>query len=148
LYFLAPNAKIYLHTDASKTGTGAYLFHLIDGKEKPIAFLSKTFNGAAKNWDTLEKETYAIFHAVTQLEHLLRDVQFTLKTDHKNLTFLNTDLREKVKRWKVAIQAFDFDIEYIKGVDNTIADYFSRIDNPAEETSDDLFSIHELRPLP
>ena len=55
-----------------------------------------------------------------KLEHLIRDCHFTLKTDHKNLTFINTDFRGKVKRWKLAIQHFDFDIEYIKGEDNIV----------------------------
>ena len=116
-----PKAKIFLHTGASKTGVGAYLFQVNENEDKecPVAFVSKSLSGSALNWDTLEKETFAIFYAVAIQ---LRDVKFTLMTDHKNLVFLNTDLREKVNRWKVAIQSFDFDIKYIKGVDNTVAD--------------------------
>ena len=62
-----------------------------------------------------------------KLERLLRDIHFTPRTDHKNLTFINTDFREKVKRWKLAIQHFDFDLEYIKGEINIEADGFSRL---------------------
>jgi hypothetical protein len=84
-------------------------------------------------------------------------------TDHKNLVFLNTDLREKVKtsRWKVAIQiwSFDFrvDIKYIKGVDNSISnlntvadsDYFSRIAHPlSDDLEERIQIIEELSPLP
>jgi len=74
-----------------------------------------------------EKEGYAIFYSLMKLEHLIRDIHFTLRTDHKNLTFINTDFREKVKRWKLAIQHFDFDLEYIKGEENIEADGFSRL---------------------
>jgi transposase InsO family protein len=62
-----------------------------------------------------------------KLEHLLTDIHFTLRTDHKNLIFLNTDFREKVQRWKLAIQHYNFDLEYIKGSDNIEADGFSRL---------------------
>jgi transposase InsO family protein len=151
LFFMDPKAKIFLHTDASKTGVGAYLFQVNENEDKeyPVAFVSKSLSGSALNWDTLEKETFAIFYAVTTLEHLLRDVKFTLMTDHKNLVFLNTDLREKVKRWKVAIQSFDFDIKYIKGVDNTVADYFSRITHPlSDDLQERIQIIEELSPLP
>ena len=34
---------------------------------------------------------------------------------------------EKVIRWKLLIQSFNFDIEHIKGIDNEIADAFSRL---------------------
>jgi RNase H-like domain found in reverse transcriptase len=33
---------IYLHTDASDFGIGGHLFQLIDGKEVPVAFVSKS----------------------------------------------------------------------------------------------------------
>jgi hypothetical protein len=43
LHFLTDNDPIYLHTDASDYGIDGYLFQLIDGKEVPIAFVSKSF---------------------------------------------------------------------------------------------------------
>ena len=43
LFFMDDDLPVYLHTDASKYGIGAYLFQLTpEGKEKPIAFISKT----------------------------------------------------------------------------------------------------------
>ena len=127
LFFLDLNAEVFLHTDASQYGIGGYLYQLVDGKHQPIAFISKTLNSTELKWSTPEKEAYAIFYSLNKLDYLLRDIKFTLRTDHKNLTFINTDFREKVKRWKLAIQHFDFDIEHIKGVDNIEADGFSRL---------------------
>ena len=77
-------------------------------------------------WSTYEKEAYAIYFSLMKWEHHLRDVHFTLQTDHKNLTYLNTDLKQKVQRWKLAIQEYDFDIEHIPGKDNIVADGLSR----------------------
>jgi hypothetical protein len=134
LYFLHPSGDIFLDTDASDYGIGAYLYQVVDGKIYPVAFVSHTLTQTELNWSTIEKESYAIFYALQKLSHLLRDVHFTLRTDHKNITFVNTDHRQKVKRWKIAIQAFDFDIEHVKGKDNPIADGFSRLCQPEIET--------------
>ena len=40
MHFLSDTDPIYLHTDASDYGVGAYLFQLVDGQETPIAFVS------------------------------------------------------------------------------------------------------------
>ena len=132
LFFLdyTEGLPIYLHTDASTYGIGAYLFQVVDGHERPIAFISKTLNEQQiKKWSTPEKEAYAIFYSLQKLEYLLRDAKFTLRTDHKNLTlpFLNNEQNARVKRWKLAIQQFDFNIEYIKGEENIVADHLSRL---------------------
>jgi hypothetical protein len=127
LYFLDYNAPVYLHTDASNFGIGSYLFQEKDGKELPIAFISKTLNPTEIKWSTTEKECYAIFYSLVKLEYLLRDIKFTLRTDHRNLTFLNDSFQPKVKRWKLAIQHFNFDIEHIPGEKNVCADALSRL---------------------
>ena len=93
LHFIDPDAPIYLHTDASDYGIGAYLFQLKDGIEYPIAFVSKALHKEQLRWDTPEKECYAIFYSLQKLSYLIRDTHFTLRTDHKNLTFLNQDHR-------------------------------------------------------
>ena len=99
LFFVDDPSPIYLHTDdASDFGIGAYLFQVRDGKEYPIQFINKAFKREQLRCDTLEKEAYAIFYALKKLEHLLRDVKFTLRTDHKNLTFLNKEHSGKVQR--------------------------------------------------
>jgi hypothetical protein len=83
-----------------------------------------------------------------KLEHLLRDTHFVLRTDHKNLTFINTDFREKVKRWKLAIQHFDFQIEYLKGTDNIEADGFSRLCPEPTDPADVAYLYAQPERLP
>jgi transposase InsO family protein len=128
LYYVDYTLPIYLCTDASSYAIGGYLYQLQpDGKELPIRFLSKTLAGAQTRWSTIEKEAYAIYYCLTRMEDLLGGVSFTIKTDHKNLLFLNQAGSSKVLNWKLSIQKFDFHIEYIKGVDNIVADTFSRL---------------------
>lgn len=128
LFFLDPNAAIYVLTDASDYGYGAYIFQIgPDGKERPVIFLSKAFTGAQLNWSTIEKEAYAIFFTLKTYEYLLKDVKFTLRTDHKNLTYLTLEGSQKVRRWRLFIQEFNFVVEHIAGEDNIVADAFSRL---------------------
>jgi hypothetical protein len=108
-------------------------------------FLSKALNKTERRWSTYEKEGYAIFYSLMKMEHLLRDTHFLLRTDHKNLTFINTDLREKVKRWKLAIQHYDFHIEHIEGEKNIEADGFSRIITIPDEEGLDKETMYVLR---
>jgi hypothetical protein len=89
--WLVPGHPVFVHTDASDFGIGAYLFQVIDGKETPIGFISKTLNSTERKWATVEKEAYAIFYALTKWEHYLRDIRFILKTDHYNLTYINNE---------------------------------------------------------
>jgi hypothetical protein len=74
-----------------------------------------------------EKECFAIFYALSKLEHLLLDREFIIHTDHVNLTFLKESKNARVNRWKLALQEYKYTIEFIKGSDNVIADSLSRL---------------------
>jgi hypothetical protein len=127
LYFLDEQAPIFLHTDASDYGIGAYLFQQKENKDYPIAFMSKCLEDSQReNWSVYEKEAFAIFVALGKFEHLIRDTHFTLRTDHRNLTFLDKATSSRVRRWKLAMQEYDFDVEHIAGTSNFVADALSR----------------------
>ena len=85
LYYIDTSAPIFLYTDACKDGIGAYLYQEVLGVKRPIAFLSQSLKGAQLRWAINEKEQYAIVFALKKLQYLLRDVYFTLRTDHLNL---------------------------------------------------------------
>ena len=142
LHWLQPGHPVYVNTDASDYGIGAYLYQDIDGIETPIAFISKTLNKVERKWSTIEKEAYAIFYSLTKWENYLRDCKFTLRTDHANLTYINNEGKQKVQRWKLALQEYDFYIEHIKGVDNIVADRLSRFCE--YETEDDKIRLNNI----
>lgn len=144
LYFIKPNLPVFLHTDASDYGIGAYLFQLDGDVEYPIAFISKSLTPPERKWAVPDKEAFSIFFSLMKLEFLLRDIFFTLRTDHANLTYINLDYKGRVKRWKLAIQEFTFDIQHIKGKNNFIADAFSRmieIDSPSNEEQSERLQL-------
>jgi hypothetical protein len=144
LFFEDPSMPIYVQTDASYYGIGAYMFQLApDKSERPICFLSKTLTKDQRRWGIPDKEAYGIFYAVKRWNHLLRDRHFVLQTDHKNLSYINYEGTAKVRRWKMLLQEYNFEIEYIKGEDNPVADSFSRNCAIEEDFDDDLKVFEE-----
>ena len=145
LFFIDESAEVFVETDASDYGYGAYIYQVINGKQYPILFVSKSFVGAQLNWKVIEKEAYAIYYVLKTYAYLLRDIKFTLRTDHKNLTYINLESSAKVRNWKLFMQEYNFDVEHVAGVDNLVADAFSRLcerktqDKTQDETQDEDF---------
>jgi hypothetical protein len=141
LHFLREDRELILQTDASDYGIGGVLFQKEKNKntntnEKenpnknkiyPVGFFSKALSNHALHWSTIEKEGYAIIASVKHWEHLLSGRTFRLETDHKNLQYISESCSNKVIRWKLALQEFQFTTTYIKGQTNEIADFLSRI---------------------
>jgi hypothetical protein len=51
-----------------------------------------------------------------------------VQTDQNNLKYFleNKDLNERQQKWVTKVQEFKFDIEYVKGKKNVVADAISR----------------------
>ena len=126
LHYVDEEYPVYLQTDASDYGIGAYLKQVAPHGEIPIMFISKSLDKTQCRWSTPEKEMYAIWYALQKMDHLLRDIHFHIQTDHENLTRHKVTGSPKVLRWKLDIQQFNFTIAHIKGTDNVVADEFSR----------------------
>jgi hypothetical protein len=69
-----------------------------------------------------DKEMLAIMHALTKFRQYLVGNKFVVKTDHNNLKYFleQKDLNECQQKWVTKVQAFDFDIEYVKGKKNIV----------------------------
>ena len=69
----------------------------------------------------------AITHALAKFKQYLVGSKFVVKNDHNSLRHFLTqnDLNERKKKWVSKIQASDFDIEYVKGKSNIVADALS-----------------------
>ena len=61
------------------------------------------------------------------MKHLLRDRHFDLYTNHENLTKLYSSGSQKVMRWRMYMQEYDFAIHYKKVKRNTVANAFSKL---------------------
>ncbi len=127
LFYVDLSLPSHIRTDVSDYGIGGYVFQLDQQRELPIRFISKALHKTQLNWSIFEKEANAISYTITKFDFLLRDVQFVVETDRKNLTFLKSAESAKVRRWQLALQEFDFKYKHIKGEDNVVDDAFSRL---------------------
>jgi hypothetical protein len=127
MYFPREDCPIFLMTDACDYGIGTYCFQLVDNLEQSVALVSKSLNDTQYKWSIIQKEAYAIFYALKQLRSILRDRHFTIQCDNSGLTFLRTDSNPMVYRWLIDTQKYDYAIEDILGVNNPVADGFSRL---------------------
>ena len=123
LYFLDDTSTPIVQTDASDYGIGGYVFMVTNGKVRVIRYFSKALQGAQLNWSAREKKCYGIYYGVKQFEDLLDNRHFILKTDHKNLTYINVTLTGKVLRDK------DFHLMHVSSeeVHQFVTDALSRL---------------------
>jgi hypothetical protein len=94
----------------------------------PIVFESQKLSESEKLYSIYDKEMLAIMHALMKFRQYLVGSRFVVKTDHNNLKYFldQKDLSERQQKWVSKVQAFDFDIEYVKGKRNVVADSLSK----------------------
>ena len=150
MHFMCDTAPITLCTDASDYGIGGYLFQTVDGIDQPVAFVSKSRTKSQLRWSVIQKEASGIFYSCMYLQSLLHDRLFTIRTDHQNLLFIKEASHPMIVRWYMALSGFSFNLEFIRGIDNNIADAMSRlcrnnmIDSPDEYSNSRILSGHSL----
>jgi hypothetical protein len=145
MFFPREDCPVFLLTDASDYGIGAYCFQLVDNTEQPVAFVSKALSSTQYKWSIIQKEAYSIFYALRTLKAILRDRHFTLQTDNRGLRFMRTDANPMVYRWLVDTQEYDYAFEDILGINNPVADGFSRL---VENNMPVIASLLPPEPIP
>ena len=147
------NVETILTTDASQYGLGAVLSQVSNGIEQPIIFVSCTLSNAEKNYSVIEKETLVVHWATQRLRTFLWGRRFTMRTDHKSLTsilttkgFASDRTSQRINKWPTLLLEYNFDIQYIPGVNNTVADCMSRLplQSLKEDFTDDDICIAEV----
>jgi hypothetical protein len=113
-----------LECDASREGIGAVLMQNM----QPLAYESRKLKGPELLYNIYDKEMLAIMHALAKFRQYLVGARFVVKSNHNSLKYLleQKDLNERQQKWVSKIQAYDFDIEFVKGKNNAVADALSR----------------------
>jgi Integrase zinc binding domain/RNase H-like domain found in reverse transcriptase len=95
---------------------------------QPAGFISKKFTSAQINYRVFKMETIMILEALLKWEDKLLGWKLQIVTDYKALEFFKTQrcLNSRQVRWMEFLVWFDFDIVYIKGETNLVADALSR----------------------
>lgn len=126
----SPNAeKLEVWTDASGTGVGACIVQPQNGEYRTISFASMCFNPAQKKYSATERELTGIRWAVKIFKHFIYGTQFLIYTDHKPLIYLqNMALNSsRLARTMEDLAEYDFEVRYRPGIENSSADFLSRL---------------------
>ena len=125
----SPNAeKIIIKTDASDLALGAVVTQKQLGQDRIICFLSRRLETREKRYSVIDKELLAIIWAVERAAPFILGRSFVVQTDHRALKYLFV-LANKSPRLARALDRlsqFNFEVEYIPGEKNILADEMSR----------------------
>ena len=72
-----------------------------------------------------------LFGVLNHSEFFLEGRRFVVESDHAPLQWLDRVklTNQRLLRWSLTLQEFSFDIVHVKGKDNVVADYLSRIES-------------------
>lgn len=143
------DAPTALTTDASDLGMGAVLEQFVNRRWRPLAFFSKKFNNAQKQYSAFDRELMAIHMAIRNFRFFLEGRQFVVYTDHKPLTAALSKISDpwsaRQARHLSAVAEYTSDIRHVEGKLNPVADALSRhVPAPTELQEED----DELPTLP
>ena len=116
-------------TDASDTHVGGVLSQVQeDGTIAAIGYFSRKLKGAETRYSVTDKEALGVVLTCRHFQHYLWGRKFTVVTDHQPLVsiFKKKTKSPRMNRWILEIREYHFDIKYIKGKYNYVADHLSR----------------------
>lgn len=128
---LSPTASLTLVTDESDTAIRASLEQYVNGNWSSGGFFSRKLSDTERRYSTYDRELLAVFAGIKHFRHQLECRRFTIKTDHKPLTYAFAQKSDKASPRQLRqldfISQFSTDITYVKGRENAVANALSRI---------------------
>jgi RNase H-like domain found in reverse transcriptase/Reverse transcriptase (RNA-dependent DNA polymerase) len=140
---------IYMVTDGCATGVSGLVSQGRDWRGAKVAtFYSAKLNSVQQNYAVHEIEMFAGVEMMLRHHDILQGTHFKWITDHKALIHLmnQKDLTGRQARWMDKISEFDFEVIYISGAENVLADALSRIysnDTPGTVCSEEEYTQHD-----
>ena len=153
-----PESMFILDTDASDHGIGSVLSQIQEGKERVIAYFSRTLNKPERRYCVTRKELLAVVVSVKNFHHYLFGKRFLIRTDHGALRWLMRfkNPEGQTARWLEVLGTYDFEIQHRLGRYHGNCDGLSR--RPCEDQDcnqcariqryDEEIPVHVPRRLP
>ena len=128
LGFPTENDRFVLDTDASLFAIGGVLSQIQNEEEVVIAYASRSLRLSQRRYCTTRREMLAAVVMCTHFRSYLRGSQFTLRTDHSSLRWLQKFKNEDgmLARWYLLLGQFSVTFEYRPGALHNNADGMSR----------------------
>jgi hypothetical protein len=123
------NRPFTIQCDASSSGVGGVLTQLDEeGNERPIAYVSQKLSLTQKKYTVTEQECLAAIICLKKFRPYVEGQEFQIITDHASLKWLmsQSDLNNRLARWSLKMQGYNFTIDHRKGKDHVVPDALSR----------------------
>ena len=109
-----------MEVDALDYATGEVLsMKCKNGRQKSVAFLSKSLNEIEKNYEIHDKEMLAVVIKLENWRYLLEDTKFKfeVQTDHENLEYFMKvqKLNTRQDYWILYLSRFNFILKHVLG---------------------------------
>ena len=121
--------EFILDTDASQYTVGAVLSQEYDGKERVIAYMSKTMNKHELQYCTTRKERLAVVTALKHFNCNILGQKVKLRTDNSAVSWIRNLKNQtgQVFRWLQYIETYDISVSHRAGKSHGNSDALSRI---------------------
>ena len=119
-----PEGDFMVCIDASLEGIGAVLMQ----NGRVIMYESCKLKDYELNYPTHDLELAVVVHALARWRCFLLGHRFELHSDHRSLQYIFTqpNLNARQRRWMEFLCEYDFEVKYIQGKENVVADALSR----------------------
>lgn len=134
------NQPFHVYADASVRAIGGVLMQTDGTTMLPVAYCARKLTPAEVNYTTTEQEMLAVVYCFQQWRCYLEGPAVILHTDHEPLTWITTQklLNRRQARWLEFLSRFQYDILYVKGDKNVVADALSRMIAPPDVAPESL----------
>ena len=105
--FPTDDGLFILDTDASDETIGAVLSQVQLGREKVIAFGSRSLGKSERNYCATDRELLVLKYFVQYYKHYLLGRKFVVRSDHESLKWLYSlkEPKHRIARWIEAFQS-------------------------------------------
>jgi hypothetical protein len=132
--------KLILETDASHETWAAVLLQKNGPKlEEVCMYTSGCFNDTEIKYPSSHKEILAVKLGIKKYRMFLKPVCFIVRTDLKHMKGMLSNHRlleqgnNRILRWSLWLEGYDFEIEYKPGKENCLADLLTREASPKDK---------------
>ena len=120
-----PTEEYHVYLDASIRGIGGVLMQYHDGQLCPVAYSARKMIPAETNYSTTQQKLLAMIFCFLKWRCYLEGApKVFMHTDHEPLTWLKTQtaLNRRQSHWLEFMARFRYEVLYVKGDKNVVAD--------------------------